>query len=319
MYFINWRIKLSTSNITDSFSKLSLYSDKEFKEDWEHISNKKDNVVAGFLNIGNKDGWKPEEGGLSETGFRFTRCMLRKFWEDNGRTLSDYKDIFERVVPSFSPSSRINESLPKCFVDPSVNGWSKHAVTRIVGCVGSKDTGNGPYFEIFINSARPNDAPRTTPFQSFIILDKASAMQRWQSLVSAKNFPFNAAYPLFYQSQPTPDSFIDQYRKDHEKNPGPHAMRLLEGLKLLNQKIMKAQTIGNCWMIQNKREVLAVLFIETLTERPELTPQETWNLSKILYRKWKKHARQEIESLMQGKGMCLDLVKIAREKLAKKS
>jgi hypothetical protein len=245
--------------------------------------------------------------------------MLRKFWEDNARTLNDYADIFKSVVQSFSPSSRTNENLPRCFVDPSVTGWAKHVVCRIVGSVGSKDTGNGPYFEVFINSARPKDSTRTTPFQSFIIRDKASAEQRWQSLLAAKNFPPNAAYPLFYLSQPTPDSFIEQYRKDHGKEPGPNSMRLLEGLKLLNLKIMKAQTIGNCWMIQNKRLVLVALFIETLTKRPELSAQETWNLSKTLYRKWKKHTRQEIETLMQGKGMCLDLVNIARAKLAKKA
>jgi hypothetical protein len=311
------------NNITDSFAKISISLDKEFEDDWNHISNSKDKVLAGFLNIGKKDNWNQSEGGNHETGFRFTRCMLRKFWNDNEQRLGDYRDIFERVVKSFSPAARASGNQlynPRSFIDTTVTGWMEHSVSRVVGWVGTKNTENGPFFEVLINSAKKGENPRTAPFKTIILSNKSSAEKRWNDLMVVQKHHCTIAYPRYYQSQElSPASFIELYLKDHGKSPGPNAVRLLEGLAFLNHKIMKAQTMGNCWMKQNIRQVLVTLFIETLTHRSELEVHKAWDLSKLLYRKWKKHTTQELENMMTSKGMCLDLVRLVQEKLQKKN
>jgi hypothetical protein len=246
--------------------------------------------------------------------------MLRKFWQKNSSNLQDYSDIFERTLKAFSASeSKLgNTSLtPRAYLDPTITGWKKHSVARLVGNLGKDFNCNGPFTEILINSALTSLTDDTCfPFHVSILVNRDSAEERWKTLRSLKNLDAEIAYPVFYSSKlKNPQSFTEMYRKENKKEPGPNSSRLLHALDTLSQTPMKGQKTGNCWMKQNQRSVLASLYVEIVTHRPELTDSQAWNLSKKLYRKWVDFANQELDSMMDKGGISSDLIRIAREQI----
>ncbi len=301
------------------FSLHSPASDKDFQTDWEAVSNSKNNVIAGFLSIGAKDGWQFQEGAPHELGLRFTRYMFKKFYLERSANFIDYKDIFDNALEAFSSAAQRNaEMAPRASVDGTVTGWYQHSVSRIVGFLGMASRQNGPYFEILINSAKTSmDDPHCYPFKALVLADNDEAKRRWETLSKMDKISSSIAYPKFYHTHyASPDAFLARYRKAHGKDPGPNSLRMLEGLQYLALKKMKAQTTGNCWMKQNKRQVLVLLFIETLTRRPELSVAGAWKLSHTLYKKWTQFTRDEIKTILsEKKGVSLDLAAIAEAKL----
>lgn len=302
--------------------KFSLHSpafDKDFQADWEVVSNNKNNVIAGFLSIGNKDGWKFSEGGPHELGFRFTRYMFKKFCIERASNFVDYKDIFDHALEAFASAAQRDAALtPRASIDATVTGWYQHSVSRIVGFLGMAIRQNGPYFEILINSAKTSqDDPGCYPFKTLVLANNEEAKKRWESVRKLDKISSPIAYPAFYHSPyQSPEAFLSSFRQAHGKDPGPNSLRMLEGLQYLSLKKMKAQTIGNCWMKQNKRQVLVLLFVETLTRRPELSVADVWKLSHTLYKKWTQYTRDELKAILSArKGISLDLAALAEAKL----
>jgi hypothetical protein len=249
----------------NSFTISSLY-EKEMKGDLDFISTRKDKIIEGFLSIGKEDGRK-EEGSDYETGFRFIRYMFKKFFINSSSKLVDYQDILENTCQAFSINEQ-KKMLPRAMADTTIKGWNKHAIGRIIGFVGTQPNPKGPFVEILINSARkdPNN-PYCYPFQAIVLPNQETAEWRWNQLTSLRNLPETIAYPVFFplKNEYTIEVFKEKFRKDHNKDPGPNALRLLKGLNVLTITKMKAQTTGNCWIKQNKRMVFVFLFIETLT------------------------------------------------------
>lgn len=304
--------------------KINFLYQNEIEEDLSHISNNKNEVIAGFLAIGEKDGWKVlNEGGTHEMGLRFTRYMFRKFCSENATRLGEYKEILDSANRAFYSKATLAEDdeggiHSRVIVDATISGWKKHCVTRIISLVGTKPNKNGPFAEVLINSARSSrQNPYCYPFHVSILPNGAKAEARWKQLKNVSKINAEIANEAFYHSEnyQTIDLFKKDFRVAHAKDPGENSLRLLNGLEFLSSMRMKAQTIGNCWMKQTKREVLLLLFIQTLTHRSELEIKEAWNLSKSLYRKWKTYVRQEIGDMIQKPGMIMDLAHLVKAKL----
>lgn len=310
------------NNLSDLKNSLHSFEySQELQTDWESISVNKDLIIAGFLSIGKKDGWNQEEGGPHQLGFRFTRYMFGRFCLENADRLNEYNDILKNAFSAFSPEGQKSDNLhPRTQIDGMVKGWYKHSVARIVGSIGSKQTQNGPFFEILINSARTSENKFCFPFKVLIFANKDEAIARSKCLSKLDQINSSLAYPQYYQtSHDSPEEFQIRYQKEHNKAPGPNALRILEGLKFLTLRKMKAQTVGNCWMKQNKRQVLITLFIETLTLRPEFSVNQAWTISLKLYKKWTQYTKEDIEKMvLDKKGICLDLARIAEQKLENK-
>lgn len=311
------------NNLDDiKYSLNNLDCSAELQRDWEAISSNKDLAIAGFLSIGKKDGWNQSEGGPHNLGFRFTRYMFSRFCAENGDRLCEYKDILSNAFAAFSVESQKSEKFnPRTSIDGRVTGWLEHCVVRVTGYIGSQRTPNSPFFEVLINSARTEiNNSVCHPFKVVLFRNSSEAIERSHFLQKMVNATPSIAMPLFYHtSHDSPDEFRIRYQKEHGKAPGPNATRILEGLKFLGLQKMKAQTVGNCWMKQNKRQVLTTLFLETLTQRPELTIHQSWKLSLNLYKRWTHYTREELNKMVTArKGICLDLAIIAERKLQKK-
>lgn len=291
----------------------------EVEKDWDVISGRKDNVIAGFLNIGIKDGWNQDEGEQHVIGWSFTRFMFAAFCEAQSSALAEYRDIIERVKTAFL-SKITQEGLdfpPRAFPDSSICGWARHSITYLMGYLGSKKSENGPFFEVVINSAKPEDSDYCFPFKVSVLLNKQEAIARKKQLRPAKEFADVVAYPLYFHSRNTKtiSEFKTIYRMEYAKDPGKNAMRILNALEFLEGSQMQAQVIGNCWMKQNERLVLPLLFIEIVTHRPELSHEKCWELAISLYKKWITYTKGRIEGMLNGSGISLDLALLARKKL----
>lgn len=296
--------------------------DLEALYDYQQIVGKKDRIVGGYLAVSKGEVAGFKEGGNSLVGLSFTRYMLRKFWHDRSSSLCEYKDIFERAIRSFSPSKQINceqEDLPRIFLDANSRGWKGHLVVRMIGNVGSTYNKEGPFFEIMINSALNFENYQCYPFDTVILENSNVAEYRKKRLDGLKRCDENIGFDVtYFDDLISPQKFIDNYKLQNGKQPGPNSMRLLEGLKLLNNLEMKAQTVGNCWIKQAKRSVLVTLFIETLTLRPELSPKKALSVSKTLYKKWTAFNRTEIKKWINEDAFPRDLAAVALAKIKKK-
>lgn len=306
-----------------SDKKALVWMDKEAMADLKAITNKKDNVVAGFLGIGKKEVKTLEEGQTALLGMQFTRYMLRKFFHENVASLSDYTDVLTRTIKVYSPSALQGakaDEMPRIYLDGNSVGWQKHMVTRLVGHVGSQYSSEGPFFEVIVNSAMNFESDKCFPFDVSILLNAAAAKKRADSLAEINQFSREIGYEVTYADNLlAPGPFINKYTQEHRKSPGPNAMRLLEGLQLINCLELNAQKIGNCWIKQPKRSVFIALFVEMLTHRKELTTKEVLTQSKCLYKKWKAFTRNEIKKMIEEGGLHIDLIKVACEKIMKKN
>lgn len=308
------------SDNSDDYISEDSWMDEEAISDHEFILNNKDACVAGYLSIGNDDGLEAKEGNTAELGFRFVRYMYRKFLVDKRDSLNEYQDIIEKVERCYSPSANLGKSLdtfPRSWIDSSVTGWLGHAVTRITGSVCSTFREDGPFFEVLINSAKTSrNSDNCYPFSVSIYITKESAINRSAFLQKVKLLSDINAYPHFYSSDLIkPAQFMQWYKSKTGKDVGPNSKRILQALEFLDIKKMKAQTIGNCWLKQPKRSVLIHLFLQTVTERPELTIGASWKVAHKLYKKWKTHTDNEISDLIKSGGMVRDTIILATQKL----
>ena len=53
---------------------------------------------------------------------------------------------------------------------------------------------------------------------------------------------------------------------------------------LIDYMSLKAQKVGNCWIKQPMRGMLATLYVELLSNRQDLTPDSAWTEAKCFYK-----------------------------------
>lgn len=255
-------------------------------------------LVGGFLNLGERQGWP--EGGDPRVGAAFTRCMVQEYFE-KGEHSTKTRTILQNVLASFSNIGDFNEtSLRKepenghrpttnrVRYDAAVTGWQKHAITRMVGNLGSKYEPRLPFFEILVNSARSSVEKETSQPFAITIHDNEKMLDARRSKLSALAMcPASVAHFTFYDSLlNTPEKF----QETTKLKIGPNAKRFLEGLMYLQNVELKTQYVGNCWIKQPMRCLLVSLYIEIFTECKELTPKEAWAMTVHLYKDIQKEA-----------------------------
>ncbi len=286
------------------------------------------NIIGGFLNLGESDGWP--EGHDNKVGAAFTRFILKKYYAEGKSQLGKYKPVFEKAIEAFretgqmivSPFSREVEDghRPKnnrVAYDCAVTGWQKHTVCRMVGNIASQYGPTKPFFEILVNSQRTSyNDPACQPFYITIHNNEGGLDKRRQLLASLETAPSLLVHPIFYSDDLVkPEKFLETYKD----KIGPNSTRILKGLAFLQDTTIKAQTVGNCWIKQPIRCLLATLYLELLSTETKLTPKETWDMAKSLYLCVQRAtAIPYIESMLQKEKVSPQMLKSAKIALEKR-
>lgn len=271
---------------------------KKLKADKALMSSFGENIISGYLNLGSGDGWK--EGCDNRVGAAFTRYILVRYFLEERENLGANERILSKVIHAFSEIGDINKPLPytnragvypkfsRACYDDTVTGWKGHAVTRLVGNLGSTYDPSKPAFEILVNSARTTmENFLCKPFYITIYKDEKEVEDHRKLLASLTHVPEETAYYSFYSSS---HKTAGEYLKENQSRLGPNSKSILKGLEFLENTTISAQKVGNCWIKQPMRCLLTSIFIETLTAQTNLSPNEAWENSKSLYKSIQKIA-----------------------------
>lgn len=283
-------IKVPLNTQTTDNLKTNLKSDRSL------LSNYGESIISGYLNLGISDGWK--EGGDHRVGAAFTRYILVRYSLEEKQNLGQNEQVLSKVIKAFSQIGDITQNLPyvnragtypkfsRACYDETVTGWKGHAISRIVGNLGSTYDPLKPAFEILVNSARTEEEnPLCKPFYITIYKDEKELEIRREKLASLKHFPEKLAIQSYYSlSHKTPLAYLDE----NKSRLGPNSTRLLNGLEFLEKTTISAQKVGNCWIKQPMRCLLTSVYLEILTARADLSPENAWQESKFLYKNIQK-------------------------------
>lgn len=311
--FDSWRV---TFDENDPVLSGLAYKDHLLLEEYA------ERIIPGYLNLSEKEGW--QEGGSTCMGNLFTRYMLLKYYFSFKNCLGENKEAIKNVVKAFSQVETSAHSLggkskpgslPKdtrICPDSTVLGWQKHAVSRLVGNLGTAYSPSKPCFEILINSQREsNDDPLCKPFSVSIQINEEESEKRRCRLATLKFVPAEIAHYTFYSGTLSkPKKFLEENRA----LLGPNSTRLLHGLSFLEETTLPAQKVGNCWIKQPIRTVLVLLFVELLTQRRDLSMEEAWSEAKALYKDMQlKIAIPFVQDLLQRKSFSSEMKQSALE------
>lgn len=259
------------------------------------LSRFKKDVISGYLNLGNKDGWT--EGSDPRIGVSFTRYILFKYFVQNKKQLGSNAVVIEKVVNAFKscknflnyPFSQVEAShkpeTSRICYDSTV-GWQDHAISRLVGNLGTVYSPSKPFFEILINSARHSEKDSSCrPFFISVHANEEELEKRRKNLVALASAPFEASQFLVYSPcLQKPDAFLKKF----PDKLGLNSTRLLKALAYLQKVTINAQEVGNCWIKQPMRGLLASLYVELITHRDTLSPESAWTEATRLYKSIQK-------------------------------
>lgn len=286
---------------------------KLYAYDFEYLIRYKEDVISGYLNLGQAEGWP--EGATHELGASFTRYILFKFLLQHHADAVHDKVIIRAALKAFGstwvqqdPAPYPRESRVRC--DVSISGWQHHSVSRLVGNVGSAYNPSKPFFEILINSARGSSEEKTChPFCVSIYKNREAIEERRRILFAMRQLPSSTAHPMFYScSLWKPASCLGSC----QDKLGPISSRLLKALIFLENVELPTQTVGNCWIKQPMRSLLAVLYLEIITHHPSLSFAMAWERALDLYQHIQgKIAIPLIKDLIAQSNAALDLKKQA--------
>ncbi len=277
------------------------------------ISENSKDVISGYLNLRSEDGWK--EGSDPRIGAAFTRFILVNYFNQGKKLLGSNEPILEKAIETFRDIGSFgHHSLlmsyeeghrPRtnrvCY-DQAIQGWQKHAISRMVGNLASTYDPSKPFFEILVNSARPsNDEPLCQPFFISIHENEKDLDKRRLSLALQVNAPSNLAHFQFYATQlKNPETYL----KENQDRLGPNSTRLLKGLDFLQKKTISAQKTGNCWIKQPMRCLLASLYLEFFSQCKEWSPEKAWEEATDVYKRIQRTvAIPHVEALISQTGM----------------
>ncbi|MCB1111263.1 MAG: hypothetical protein H7A37_06550 [Chlamydiales bacterium] len=286
--------------------------------DWARIERQErfSAAVAGFLSIGNKDGYLGEEGNTHELGFRWVRFTFLKFADEQAVRFPDFTQSIKKAVRSFLPAD-VENTLPRSYLDMSISGfWHRHSAVRLHGTVTKEWNPNTPRFEVIIDSSG-----KPFPFYATVYDNWKDLEERVETLQLAKlSTSHEATNAIFHdRSLHSPEKYHERYQKIFLKDLDIHSVRLLEGLDLLTKAKKKPQRIGNCWMKQVKRSVLVALFFELLTEHSELKPKACYEKAEFFYKEWKKSVYSLVQENLERVDCRLSQLAIAKmERLSNK-
>jgi len=238
-------------------------------------------LIAGYLNLTEKDGWK--QGADGKVGAAFTRFLLVKYFLEGKEQLSFNKPVLVKTINGFAADDE--GCLPKksriCY-DTGVTGWEGHQVSRLVGNLGSQYDASKPFFEIIINSQRINGNPVCKPFFVTIYKNEKELDERRQKLASLNKTEQDKAYHVYFASN---HKKPEHYWSENKARLGPNSTHLLQGLEFLQNVELSAQKSGNCWLKQPMRSLLAGLFIEYHTHVKEVPAETAWNQAEEVYKR----------------------------------
>lgn len=293
-------------------------------------------LIAGFLNLGESDGWV--QGGNPGVAERFIRYSAIKFDRENPEQ-SSISSFFQSIFSGEDPNNKsrttirnvihglpINDvmflfggnfgSIRSCsptqtrvVQDVAVQGWENHKVGRIVGNLGSTYSPSKPFFEVIINSHTKH------PFFISIHPNEEKLNERRATLRSMTEAPRDIALSIYFASSLVkPKEFLEL----HADKLGTNSKRMIEGLRFLQEVEMETQHVGNCWMKQPLRTMLAALYLETLSGREELSPNEAWAEAMRLYKAIQLQSLSIIETLLNEIDVDPRKMNIARAEIVRR-
>lgn len=271
-----------------------LPNDRLCSQDYLVLEHFKDAVISGYLNLGVADGW--QEGSDPRLGTTFIRYILLRYFLDKQNDFGMNTSVLERAAKAFKgcetllvlqgPQQAVERHTPKesqICLDSTVLGYQKHAICRLVGNVGTTYNPSKPFFEILVNSVLTSkDSGVCQPFFISIHANEEELEKRRCRLQSLKLQPGEIADYSFYAIYlKKPNEFLEKYRA----KLGFNGTRLLKALAYLQDVTLQGQTVGNCWMKQSMRSLLATLYVELISQRLELEPDVAWREAIALYKK----------------------------------
>lgn len=296
----------------------------KLKRDQQLMSKFNHQIISGYLSLHTSEGWK--EGGIDIIGRAFTRYILSKYVVEGEHCLGDNKPLLEKVVkafPGLDNTGRFDCQIPdthrpktsRICIDSGIGGWDTHAVSRMVGNLGSTYDSKKPFFEILINSARPGAGETLCePFFISVYDNEKELDERRKLLACLDKTPAEFATRAFYPSYAIkPESYLEK----HQERLGPHSTHLLKGLMFLQKTKLTAQKSGNCWIKQPLRCLLTALYIEIITQDQQLSFEEAWEKAKVTYKRIQRTAAiPYVESLMASTEMTPVMKSAALKSLA---
>lgn len=317
-------------DLNTSFKELNLAEEPNFKftthttqtsKDEQLVKSFSKDVIAGYLNLGFTDGW--DEGSDVRIGYAFTRIILLEYVKNQKQEASKNKEVFEKVFASFFGDEsnfdvidNIRPRKSRACCDVGITGWKGHATSRIVGNLSNEYQPSKPFFEIIINSARNSaDDPNCQPYTISIHDNEQQLDERRKNLASINSLPEKLAYHIYYPSYlKSPKYFFSI----NQSKLGPNSTRIIEGLTFLENKTINAQKVGNCWIKQPMRCLLAILYLEIYSTHKELNPSEAWNQALTIYKSIQKSvAIPYVEELVKKTNVSQNMLESAQKAIIK--
>ena len=288
-----------------------------------------ESIVGGFLNLGEERGWT--DGGTKEVGDRFIRLILNYSLDTNQAWFVSNRSVCEKVRCAFGQvgvvetlRSNIRPSQSRFVYDGRIQGVKEHGISRILGNVASTYGSRKPFFEVIVDSARiwdENgricDEKRCCPFSVTIFENEKDLEERYRTLKDARSVPAGEkSISIFYHSDlKGPKDFL----REHQNKIGPNGTRILEALEYLQNQKMRRQEVGNCWMKQPMRALLASFYLELVSDRKDLSYENAWKQANTLYKCIQQNvAIPYIESLLEEVTISPDMEAAAREVIARR-
>jgi hypothetical protein len=239
-------------------------------------------IIAGYLNLKVADGWY--EGGPISIGILFTQFVTKKYWDQIKNCSVVNKIMWEKVINGLQNSDNYPKTSRAC-CDFSVTGWKDHGIARIIGNLSSKYDPSMPFFEILINSARPDaNTQYSCPFFISIHANENELEERRRLLASLGMVSAELAHFSFYATYlKKPEAFL----KETKIRLGPNSSRILEALIYLQSVQLNTQKSGSCWIKQPMRSLLVTLFIEIVTYE-KIAVADAWFEAKKEYKNIQK-------------------------------
>lgn len=256
----------------------------------EVFHDRREQIVAGFLNLKESEGWK--EGGYSEVGYKFSEELIKRYFQKNQEILGKDKAVFKSLCSDLDrdtnavhellsqasielPSSCIRSCTKQFHIDSKFQGWKKHAVGRITGRLSQS---GGKCFEILVNSHQ-DEFNICHPFKVHIFKEKQDLEKRSKELKRYDEVEGEEAKHFYFREDLShPKNCPEASLNADEKN-------IIRGLNYLEGREMNPQIAGNCWLKQPLRCMLVRIYLEIIKTQRDTSYEDAWKKSNFHYYK----------------------------------
>ncbi len=186
-------------------------------------------------------------------------------------------EIIRKALLAFPGTASTLNNRPmfsRCKLAMDVKGWNEHILLRLTGNIGSRFHSEKPFFEIIA------DAQQKSPYSVSIFTNEEALDARHDELISLSDQTETKARPIYFNDQRiTAEGFLTTY----PDKIGPNGKRILNALKHLENVQIKEEKSENSWLKGPLRSLLAIFFIEIVSNKPEFSIEVCWTKAKQIY------------------------------------